>query len=57
MNKQQLLEDLKELAIPRHSKWDPLGLMSVRIYFKDHLSFYGDVVDASWVLRQSGTNY
>jgi len=58
MNKQQLLEDLKELAIPRHSKWDPLGLMSVRIYVKDRLSFYGDVVEHSFKEgSEEGVNY
>ncbi len=58
MNKQQLLEDLKELAIPRHSKWDPLGLMSVRVYVKDRLSFYGDVVEHSFEEgSEEGVNY
>ena len=58
MNKQQLLEDLKELAIPRHYKWDPLGLMSVRIYVKDRLSFYGDVVEHSFKEgSEEGVNY
>ncbi len=43
MNKQQLLEDLKQIAILRHSKWDELGLMSTRVYLKEQLSLIGTV--------------
>ena len=58
MNKQQILEDLKEFAIPRHSKWDPLGLMSIRIYIKERLSFYGDVIEHSFKEgSEGGVNY
>ena len=41
--KQSLLEDLKQIAIPRHSGWDALGLMSTRIFVKKRLSEYGAV--------------
>ena len=58
MNTKQLLEDLTQLAVPRHSKWDPLGLMSVRIYVKDRLSSYGDVVEHKFREgSEEGVNY
>ena len=43
MNNHQLIEDLKQIAIPRHSKWDELGLMSTRVYVKKRLAEYGKV--------------
>ena len=43
MNKQQLVEELKQIAILRHSKWDELGLMSTRVYLKEQLSLIGTV--------------
>ena len=43
MNNHQLIEDLKQIAIPRHSKWDELGLMSTRVYVKKRLGEYGKV--------------
>ena len=48
MNNKQLLKDLKELAIPRHSRWDPLGLMVVRSYVKERLSTFGKVEEHSF---------
>ena len=27
---QRLLADLHQFAVPRHARWDPLGLMAVR---------------------------
>ena len=40
-----LTADLREIAIPRHSTWDALGLMSTRIFVKKRLSEYGKVDD------------
>ena len=58
MNKKQLLEDIKQIAIPRHSKWDPLGLMSVRIYVKNRLASYGNVLEHSFKEgSEEGINY
>ena len=58
MNKIQLLEDLKQIAIPRHSKWDALGLMSIRIYVKERLSSYGDVIEHSFKSgSEEGVNF
>ena len=37
------LADLKAIAIPRHARWDPMGLMSVRSYVRDQLSAMGDL--------------
>lgn len=37
------LADLKALAIPRHARWDPLGLMAVRSYVRNHLSALGEL--------------
>ena len=35
------LQDLEALAIPRHARWDPMGLMAVRSYVRDQLSALG----------------
>ena len=37
------LQDLKALAIPRHARWDPMGLMAVRSYVRDQLSALGEL--------------
>ena len=37
------LQDLEALAIPRHARWDPMGLMAVRSYVRDQLSALGDL--------------
>ena len=58
MNKQQLIEDLKEIAILRHSKWDPLGLMAVRSYVKERLSSLGQVEEHLFKEgSEEGVNY
>ena len=66
MNKQQLVEDLKQIAILRHSKWDALGLMSTRVYLKEQLSLIGKVEEhhfqegsekgINYILKLSGQN-
>ncbi|MEX1323733.1 MAG: M20/M25/M40 family metallo-hydrolase, partial [Synechococcaceae cyanobacterium] len=40
---QRLLAHLEQLARPRHTKWDPLGLMSVRAYLHEQLAAFGEV--------------
>ena len=58
MNKHQLLSDLKQISILRHSKWDPLGLMVVRRYVKERLSSYGKIEEHSFKEgSEKGINY
>lgn len=45
---QQLLADLKQLARPRHARWDELGLMTVRSYVKEQLEAHGPVEQHSF---------
>ena len=37
------LRNLEALAIPRHARWDPMGLMAVRSYVRDQLSALGEL--------------
>ena len=37
------LQDLQAISIPRHARWDPLGLMTVRSYVKQRLAELGEV--------------
>jgi hypothetical protein len=39
---QRLLADLHQFAVPRHARWDPLGLMGVRESLRDRLSALGE---------------
>lgn len=39
----QLLIDLKAIAVPRHARWDTFGLLTVRSYVKDRLLELGPV--------------
>ena len=58
MNKEQLIKDLKEISILRHSKWDPLGLMAVRSYVKERLSSLGQVEEHFFKEgSEEGVNY
>lgn len=41
--RQRLLHHLQELARPRHARWDPVGLMSVRSYLLRQLGALGPV--------------
>ena len=60
------LADLKALAIPRHARWDPLGLMAVRSYLREQLSELGDLKEhhftsgidqgINFILRLPGRN-
>lgn len=40
---QRLLNDLQELARPRHARWDPVGLMSVRSTLRQRFAALGPV--------------
>lgn len=37
------LQDLEAIAIPRHARWDSMGLMAVRSYVRDQLAALGEV--------------
>ena len=58
MNKQHLVEALRQIAILRHSTWDALGLMSTRIFVKDRLAEYGEVKEHFFKEgSEEGVNY
>lgn len=40
---QRLLDDLRTLAVPRHARWDALGLMAVRQAIRERLATFGEV--------------
>jgi Zn-dependent M28 family amino/carboxypeptidase len=40
---QRLLADLQQFAVPRHARWDPLGLMNVRQILKERLGSLGEL--------------
>jgi Zn-dependent M28 family amino/carboxypeptidase len=39
----RLLADLQQFAVPRHARWDPLGLMGVRESLRERLSALGEL--------------
>ena len=43
------LTDLERIAIPRHARWDPIGLMSVRRYVRQRLDELGEVEEHRFV--------
>lgn len=43
MSNYQLVNDLQHLSIPRHARWDPLGLLTVRSYVEERLAELGAV--------------
>ena len=47
------LTDLERIAIPRHARWDPVGLMTVRSYVRTRLAEIGDVTEHRFL---SGTD-
>ncbi len=52
-----LLTHLYELARPRHSTWDPLGLMSVRATIHEQLAALGEVEQHAFTEGiEAGTN-
>lgn len=55
---QKLFEDLKQIAIPRHSQWDGLGFLFVRSLVKERLSQFGEVQEHYFGSKQTpGINY
>ena len=45
---QRLLADLHQFAVPRHARWDPLGLMNVRQMLKERLGSLGELEEYSF---------
>ena len=45
---QRLLADLHQFAVPRHARWDPLGLMNVRQILKERLGSLGELEEHSF---------
>ena len=60
------LADLEAIAVPRHARWDRLGLMAVRCYVRDQLSALGELEEhhftsgiddgVNFILRLPGRN-
>ena len=43
MDNSHLFSDLETIAVPRHARWDPLGLLAVQSYVKGRLGEVGHV--------------
>ena len=60
------LQDLEAIAIPRHTRWDPIGLMATRSYLRERLSALGALEEhhfasgidegVNFILRYPGRN-
>jgi hypothetical protein len=46
--RQRLLRDLRTLARPRHARWDPVGLLSVRSYLRQQFAALGPVEEQTF---------
>ena len=54
---QRLREDLQRFAVPRHARWDPLGLMTVRQLIKERLGSFGALEEHTFTnAGEEGTN-
>ena len=54
---QWLLADLRQFAVPRHARWDPLGLMNVRQLVRERLGSLGELEEHSFLnAGEEGTN-
>ena len=54
---QRLYADLQQFAIPRHARWDPLGLMHVRQLLREGLGSLGELEEHSFTeAGEEGTN-
>ncbi len=52
------LKDLEAIAIPRHARWDPIGLMAVRSYVREQLRALGEVDEHHFVSgSDEGVNF
>jgi acetylornithine deacetylase/succinyl-diaminopimelate desuccinylase-like protein len=46
--RQRLLSDLRALARPRHARWDPVGLMSVRSFLRERFAALGPLEEQTF---------
>ena len=54
---QRLCSDLRQFAVPRHARWDPLGLMTVRQLLRDRLGRFGALEEHTFSnAGEEGTN-
>jgi len=54
---QRLFADLQQFAIPRHARWDPLGLMHVRQLLRERLGSLAELEEHSFAnAGEEGTN-
>lgn len=51
---QRLLPDLHQFAIPRHSSWNPLGLMTVRELLRERLGALGELDEHPFHTNSAG---
>ena len=52
------LSDLERIAIPRHARWDPIGLMTVRSYVRQRLSELGELQEHRFLSSsEEGINF
>ena len=52
------LQDLNTIAIPRHARWDPLGLMTVRSHVRESLTSIGPVEEHRFISNsEDGVNF
>ena len=52
------LQDLTTIAIPRHARWDPLGLMTVRSHVRESLASIGPVEEHRFISNsEDGVNF
>ena len=54
---QRLCSDLRQFAVPRHARWDPLGLMTVRQLLRERLGRFGALEEHTFTNDgEEGTN-
>ena len=52
------LQDLTTIAIARHARWDPLGLMTVRSHVRESLASIGPVEEHRFISNsEDGVNF
>ncbi len=53
----RLRSDLRQFAVPRHARWDPLRLMTVRQLLRDRLGRFGGLGEHAFTNDgEEGTN-
>ena len=49
---QRLCSDLRQFAVPRHARWDPLGLMTVRQLLRERLGRFGALEEHTFTMMK-----